>query len=58
MNIIFQENLNEMIHHAQQISTTFCQAPHGAEQLQDGGSALEPHSHLGSGLWRKSRADR
>lgn len=28
MNIIFQENLNEMIHHAQQkISSTFCQAP-------------------------------
>lgn len=28
MNIIFQENLNEMIHHAQQkISNTFCHAP-------------------------------
>lgn len=28
LNIIFQENLNEMIHHAQQkISNTFCQAP-------------------------------
>lgn len=27
MNIIFQENLNEIIHHAQKISNTFCQVP-------------------------------
>lgn len=49
MNTIFQENLNEMIHHAQQKSSNISfQRPHQAERLLDHGSAPETRSHLGS----------
>lgn len=49
MNTVFQENLNEMIHHAQQkIGNTSRQRPHRA--------APETRSHLGSPLRGKPAA--
>lgn len=55
MNIIFRENLNEMIHHAQQkISNTFCRAPAPHRTEPSGSSTAAPLRRPAVTLARRS----